>query len=51
MYVYVCIPGAHWGQKRALNILGLELQTVVSYIWVMGIELCLQKQEVLFIAD
>lgn len=30
MYIYVpCVPGAHGGQERVLDLLKLELQTVV----------------------
>jgi hypothetical protein len=29
MYI-TCVPGAHKGQNRALDSLGLELETVVS---------------------
>lgn len=36
-HVYLCImyvPGAHGAQKRALNSLGLELETIVScLVW------------------
>lgn len=30
MYVRPCVPGAHGGQKKASDPLGLESQTVVS---------------------
>lgn len=31
-------PGAHRGQKRALNPLELNLQTAVNRMWVVGIK-------------
>jgi hypothetical protein len=32
MYIDIpCVPGAQGGQKKALDLLGLEFQTVVSH--------------------
>lgn len=40
MYVHTCayLAPACEGQTRALDLLGLQLQVVVSHIWVLGIE-------------
>lgn len=49
----MCVPGALGGQKRLLNLLKLELQTVVDTMtmWVLGIELdSLEEQPVLLTA-
>lgn len=34
----LCMPGAHGGHKRASDHLELELQAVISLVWVLGIE-------------
>jgi hypothetical protein len=37
--MYTCVPGAHRGQKRALDTLNLKLQVIVSHLlWVLGTE-------------
>jgi hypothetical protein len=36
--VYYIVPDASGGQKRALDLLGLELQIIVSSLWVLRIE-------------
>lgn len=39
--MYLCIKyvfGAHGGQKRVLDPLKLELQMILSHLWVLGIE-------------
>lgn len=35
----VCAPGACRGQKRRLALLELQLEMVVSFLWVLGVEL------------
>lgn len=32
------MPGTHEGKKRASYPLGLEIQTIVSIMWMVGIE-------------
>ena len=59
MSVYVCVRVCHvcsgtcGGQKRALGLLVLVLQEVVScLLWVLGTELgSLEEQQVLFTAE
>ena len=35
----MCIPDAYRGQKKALDLLELELQTQGASVWVLGIKL------------
>lgn len=30
-----CVPGAHGGQEKVFVLLGLELQVIVSFVWVL----------------
>lgn len=36
--IYTCIPGIHRGQIGALDPLKLELQSIISVLWVLGPE-------------
>lgn len=46
--MYVCGCNAYRGQKRALDLMELESLTVVSCMWVLGIESgSLDEQQVL----
>jgi hypothetical protein len=36
---HVCVPGACRGEKRALEAPELELERVISHMWLLGLEL------------
>lgn len=38
MHVCMCMPGDISGQKRASDLLELDLQTIMSTMWVLGTE-------------
>ena len=38
MSVIVCVPGAHGGQKKPLDTLGLCTKGLEILLWVLGIE-------------
>lgn len=35
MFLQHCVPGAYGGQRKVFALLELELQVIVSFVWVL----------------